>query len=190
MLTYPLACLVKCFAFRPGFSTPPKQPTRSSARHSTPQTTQTGPLKPSVSTQDGEPVPASSTRASRQVSPAAAPTNVMASSDATTSRRSARKVKLTVSEHPVHPADPLSNPVQLSAQVSVPLNAQMDLPISEERATDVLNQNMVLSGVDGISAVRYKGKNKASDEDGPAREGSPDYYQVCSYNTLLFIGIL
>ena len=66
----------------------------------------------------------------------------------------------------------------------------MELPISEDRATDVLNQSMVLSGVDGVSAVRYKGKNKASDDDGPAREGSTDFHQVCSLCTTMFIGIL
>ncbi|KIM33333.1 hypothetical protein M408DRAFT_152963 [Serendipita vermifera MAFF 305830] len=164
---------------------PPKQPTRSSARHSTPQTAQTSSSKPPISTQDGEPGPASSSRASRQVSPAAAPINAMASSEATTSRRSTRKVKLTISEPLAQPSDPSSNPAELSAQISVPLGAQMDLPISDDRTTDVLNQSKVISGVDGLSVVRYKGKNKASDDDGPMREGSADlhhsqYPDVCA----------
>jgi hypothetical protein len=180
MLTVPLFALNPIFCARLLLRLPPKQPTRSSARNSTPQTAQMSSSKPPAATQDVEPAPASSTRASRQVSPANAPVNPMASSDTTASRRSARKVKLTVSEPPPNLPDSSSNLAQVSAQVSVPLNAQGELPISEDRATDVLNQNKFLSGVDGISTVRYKSKNKASDDDGPAREGSSDFHQVCS----------
>jgi hypothetical protein len=104
----------------------------------------------------------------------------MASSDAATSRRSARKVKLTVSEPLPNPPASSSNTAEVSPQPAVLLKDHEDIPISEERATDVLNQNKMLSGVDGLSAVRYKSKNKASDDDGPACEGSSDFHQVCS----------
>jgi len=114
----------------------------------------------------------------------------MASTDAVSPRRSVRKVKLTVSGPQPDQLDISSNPAEVSAEVSASLDAQMELPVSQDRATDVLNQNRALSGIDGISAVRYKSKNKTSDDDGPAREGSSDFHQVCYLHTLAFIIIL
>jgi hypothetical protein len=160
-------------------SSPPKQATRSSARHTTPHAAISVPPKPPVESKEGGDPPPTSTRASRQVSPASFPHNSMATNEPTTARRSARKVKLTLSEPVVTAPESSSNQLQTSAAVSIPLDAQDEPPISEDRATSVLNQSKPLLGVDGLSEVRYKGKNKGRDENGTLLEGGSDVHQVC-----------
>lgn len=104
----------------------------------------------------------------------------MAANEPTTARRSARKVKLTVSEPAVPAPEPSSNPAQTSAAGGVLVDSQGELPVSEERASSVLNQSKPLLGVDGVSDVRYKGKNKARDDNDTPLEGGSELHQVCS----------
>jgi hypothetical protein len=94
-------------------------------------------------------------------------------------------VKLTVTEPAMDASGPSSNAVQTSAGVPDAAGHQNDLPMSEERSTTVLNQNIPLSGTDGAQAVRYKGKNKMSEEASTPLEGYSDSHQVCFLTRLM-----
>jgi hypothetical protein len=165
------------------FSSPPKQTTRSSARHSTPHNLPLGASRSAVvPPPDVGNDPTSSTRASRQASPLNGTTGFMTTTEHTTARRSTRKVKLTVSEPVLNPPSGPSSSQTLDApHASMSADPQTDLPISDERATSVLNQNKPLPGTDNLSTIRYKGKNKLSEETGTPQEGSLDVRHVGSF---------
>ncbi|PVF99736.1 hypothetical protein CPB86DRAFT_702734 [Serendipita vermifera] len=158
------------------FRSPPKQATRSSARHSTPHNV---PLSASrsivIPPQDVGNDPTGSTRASRQTSPLNGIPGSMTTTEPPAARRSTRKVKLTVSEPVLNPSSGPSSSQTLDApHALLSADPQTDLPISDERATSVLNQNKPLAGTDNLSTIRYKGKNKLSEGTGTPQEGGSD----------------
>lgn len=155
-----------------------RPPTRSSGRTTTPNNATLPPSISQEASKENGPATTASTRASRQVSPLGGQAPTMSGPDASTIRRSGRKVKLTLSESISGPQDVGTAPVLPSIAPSTTPEGQAALPVSEERSSSVFNQNKELYGTDGVSAVRYKGKNKTSEDGGMAGEGGVEYQQM------------
>lgn len=102
--------------------------------------------------------------------------------DASSSRRSARKVKLTVTPTVANMTDGHSTQAPNVVVVRSAFEGQNDLPISEDRATSVLNRDKLLAGADGVHGVRYKSKARGTDEAGTPFEPHGDTHQVLSFS--------
>ncbi|KAG8778708.1 hypothetical protein FRC15_010602 [Serendipita sp. 397] len=155
-----------------------RQPTRSSARHNTPHTGNPTHSKALEAHKENGPPPSASARPSRQVSPNSGAVDPTIPQEATSHRRSNRRIKLTVSESSLVPPQPSSFPPQPFMADPAPAEPSGELPLSEERSTSISNQDKLLMGVDGLSNVRYKNKNKASEENGLYWDTGSDVQQV------------
>ncbi|KAG8864149.1 hypothetical protein FRC20_010366, partial [Serendipita sp. 405] len=155
-----------------------RQPTRSSARHNTPHTGNSTHSKVLEAHKENGPPPSASARPSRQVSPNSGAVDPTIPQEATSHRRSNRRIKLTVSESSLVPPQPSSFPPQPFMADPAPAEPSGELPLSEERSTSISNQDKLLMGVDGLSNVRYKNKNKASEENGLYWDTGSDVQQL------------